>query len=63
MTAAPDADDQADPRTLHPGPGRALLACRCGRVLDADQMHRYHPPRHTGRSLAIRPITCLECST
>lgn len=50
-------------RAPHPGRGRAVLACRCGRVLDADQMHRPTRPRRPGDAARIDPITCWEHAT
>lgn len=50
-----------------PRPGVAVLACHCGRVLDAADMHR----SGTGGAaegddpdcLTVRRITCKECSS
>lgn len=57
---------QAD-ATAHvvaPPPGRAVLACRCGRMLDLVDMHR--PPQRDvpgGRAgTAIDPILCARCA-
>lgn len=47
---------QAPPR------GTALLACRCGRVLDDRDMRR-KKRRPTQSHLLIQPITCPECAT
>lgn len=44
-----------------PPPGRALLACHCGRVLDATDMHRQRS-RHPGAP-PIPRITCKDCAT
>lgn len=53
---AADTGVEIDP----PPPGRALIACACGRVLDARDMHR-HRPRHPGGHPIAR-ITCRSCS-
>lgn len=44
-----------------PAPGTALLACRCGAVLDADDMHRSYGRWPGGQS--IPAIVCQECAT
>ena len=47
-------------RVNPPPPGVAVLACACGRVLDADEMHRLPPS--TGDARWLRPIVCEECA-
>jgi hypothetical protein len=43
-----------------PKPGRAVLACACGRVLDATNMHfRAHDSGHT---LPLPAVTCGACA-
>jgi hypothetical protein len=50
------------PRRIRPpAPGRAVLACGCGQVMDADQMRRL--PMSLGDSTFIRPIVCGRCAT
>lgn len=49
---------------IGPPPGRAVLACRCGRMLDFADMHR-SPQRfgHTQRAgNVIEPILCSHCA-
>jgi hypothetical protein len=46
-----------------PPPGRAVLACRCGVMLDLDDMHR--PARRPDRNrsgVRIEPICCARCA-
>lgn len=43
-----------------PKPGVAVLACRCGKVLDLADMHR--EPRLQGHSTPVRPIVCVDCA-
>lgn len=59
MTAALDADNQpVDIRITPPPPGVAMLACRCGAVLDARDMWR----QPIGcRTATIATITCRKC--
>lgn len=48
-------------RCVRPGAGRAVLACRCGTVLDLADLCR--PPRPTGPHAGFRiaPIGCRAC--
>lgn len=49
----------------HPGAHRAVLACACGRVLDARDMVRIHVPRagfNHETSVAIYRIGCRPCA-
>jgi hypothetical protein len=46
-----------------PPPGRAVLACRCGVMLDLNDMHR--PDRRPDRNrsgIRIEPIYCARCA-
>ncbi len=46
-----------------PPPGRAVLACRCGVMLDLDDMRR--PTRRLDRTrsaVRIDPICCARCA-
>lgn len=45
-----------------PPAGQAMLACRCGAVLDAAQMRRLVPAGADPRSPVIRPIVCGQCA-
>ena len=47
-----------------PRRGTAVLACRCGRMLDAQDMRRETPPRDNPWYAAggIRPICCPACA-
>lgn len=47
---------------LPPKPGTAVLACQCGRVLNATDMHRPPRPANTGAAPLIDPIACKECA-
>lgn len=51
-------------QVVAPPPGRAVLACRCGRMLDLVDMHR--PPQRDGpgkrAGTAIDPILCARCA-
>jgi hypothetical protein len=49
-------------RIRPPKPGTALLACRCGRVLDAAQMRRVRQPRTWGSAPAVERIACTPCA-
>lgn len=57
-------EDESFP-ARHPGADRAVLACRCGTVLDARDMVRIRTPRagfdHV-TSTAIYPIGCYRCA-
>ena len=45
-----------------PQPGRAVLACRCGRMLALGDMYR--PVRRLPRSAGVvEPICCERCAT
>ncbi len=58
-TPAPHYDDTITP----PRPGRAVLACRCGAMLDFADMCR--PQRHPHRirnGAPIDPIQCRRCA-
>ncbi len=50
-------------RVVAPPRGRAVLACRCGRMLDLVDMHR--PPQRSlpgeRAGTAIDPILCAHC--
>lgn len=68
-TAPPreDAVGVVQVRVVAPPPGVAMLACRCGRVLDAAQMRRAHPPgrragRGVGHGAVVRRIVCQTCA-
>lgn len=60
--------DKTGPTDRHstvarPRPGRAVLVCRCGTVLDLADMHR--PRRHPVRmrnGTRIDPIRCRRCA-
>lgn len=46
-----------------PPPGRAVLACRCGTMLDLDDMHRPDCLPDRARSdMRIDPISCARCA-
>lgn len=45
-----------------PKPGRALLACACGRMLDAPQMCRRKRTSQDGGSAAVERIVCADCA-
>jgi hypothetical protein len=49
-------------RIRPPQPGVAVLACRCGVVLDAADMHRVLQPRVEGSSPAVERIACRVCA-
>lgn len=63
-----DAAQQAlaiiDPgiRIQPPAPGVAWLACRCGRVLSAGQIHRRRHPRLAGDAPGVQRIVCVDCA-
>jgi hypothetical protein len=67
-TASPTAThcnpNAAPPAQLTPPPpGRAVLACRCGVMLDLDDMRR--PTRQWDRTPSgapIEPICCARCA-
>jgi hypothetical protein len=45
-----------------PAPGHAVIACRCGRMLNiTDMCRRRHPPQ-TGQAPQIPRITCAPCA-
>lgn len=44
------------------GPGRAVLACRCGTVIDADQMHWRPTLLGADQPGAVRRVVCLSCA-
>lgn len=46
-----------------PAPGKAVLACRCGTVLDAADMCRYPRPGNPGAAPRIARICCRECAS
>jgi len=48
-----------------PEPGRAVLACRCGAVLDLTDLHRpaYPTVRSPGAAAVIARICCTTCAT
>jgi hypothetical protein len=50
-------------RITPPAPGVAVLACRCGRVLSLDQLHRQRQRRTNGGAPRIETICCLECAS
>lgn len=64
MTAETDqrADLPAGVEIDPPAPGVAVMACRCGAVLDLADMHRPPRPGNTGAAPLIDPITCEECA-
>lgn len=45
---------------LHPGPGRGIMACRCGRMLHAGGMHRLVQVLPGGTPIAA--IVCGGCA-
>jgi hypothetical protein len=46
-----------------PPPGRAVLACRCGAMLDLNDMHRPgRRPDRTRSGILIEPICCARCA-
>lgn len=47
-------------RVEPPLPGVAVLACRCGRVIDRRDMRRRSP--RIGDTTPIPPIVCPECA-
>ncbi len=47
-------------RVRPPEEGVAVLACGCGAMLDAQDMHVL--PASNGNSTFIRPIVCKECA-
>ncbi|MGH8918801.1 MAG: hypothetical protein ACRD0H_10805 [Actinomycetes bacterium] len=50
-------------RTLaRPGAGHAVLACRCGTVLDLADLHRMHCPPGPRSGFCIEPIGCRTCA-
>lgn len=49
-------------RITPPQPGIAWLACRCGRVLSAGQLHRRRRPRPVGGGALIERIVCADCA-
>ena len=55
------ADVQRHIRVRPPDEGVAVLACACGAMLDADDMHVL--PASNGHSTFVRPIVCKECAT
>jgi hypothetical protein len=58
---APDLAPAA--RLAPPPPGRAVLACRCGVMLDLDEMHRPdRGPDRAGTGVRIDPISCARCA-
>jgi hypothetical protein len=61
MHRAPDLGSAA--ARAPPPPGRAVLACRCGVMLDLNDMHR--PDRRADRNssgIRIEPICCARCA-
>lgn len=46
----------------HPGLGVAVLACRCGKMLDSADMCRRRHPAQTGAAAAVERITCAGCA-
>lgn len=49
-------------RNYHPGIGRAVLRCRCGRMLDLLQLCRPRPLVATsGDGVTVTPICCATC--
>ena len=49
-------------RVRPPKPGRAVLACRCGRVLDAAQLCRPAVRWEGTGGVSIAPIVCGVCA-
>jgi hypothetical protein len=49
-------------RIRPPAPGAAVLACRCGRILDGADMRRVRQPRAEGSMPAIERIACAPCA-
>lgn len=46
-----------------PRRGTAVMRCRCGRMLDLRDMHRYEPPRDVQLGcVVVRPIVCFRCA-
>jgi hypothetical protein len=57
------ADNGSATALAPPPPGRAVLACRCGDMLDLNDMHR--PGRRPDRDrsgIRIEPICCAQCA-
>lgn len=45
----------------HPGPGVAVLACRCGAALDLTDMHHQDPAPGLTSGPTVRRIVCKDC--
>ena len=60
LTDARPAEVEHTIRVHPPPPGVAVLACACGRVLDAGEMVRL--PTSRGDARYLRPIVCGECA-
>lgn len=45
----------------HPGPGVAVLLCRCGAALDLDDMHHQHPAPGLTSGPTVARIVCKDC--
>lgn len=54
------ADVEPRIRVRRPFPGQAVMACGCGRMMNAGDM-RYLPMRR-GDATFIRPIVCRRCA-
>lgn len=46
----------------HPGRGVAMLACACGKVLDAADMCWRRHERQKGAAVLVERITCARCA-
>lgn len=44
-----------------PARGRAVMACRCGTVMNLADMRRLEP-RYEGSAAVVRPIVCRRCA-
>lgn len=64
--------DEIGPRDLYPmavlapEPGRAVMRCRCGEMLNLADMRRLEPPRSPSGwpiGAVIRPIVCRSCAS
>lgn len=61
-----DADTAPTIEIVPPPPGRMVLACRCGAMLDLAELHRQRSggdPDSPRSGFRIDPIRCRACAT